>query len=227
MNDRRLHSTPLEPDRERRHHQRRHARRIEVDLTVQCSHDGERRPRRATNLSTGGLYLRSGLLMPVGARPLLEFRLPGDERPICCVGEIRNQVDALLPGMNVAFSGVTLGDRVRLEAYVDSVAPRKGGALRTIDRVPEPAARTAELAPDFEFTDELELDDEEQLDPDRALEPAPLSELELEGVSERETAPASELELETVFERETLEVPGLDPEDEAELELEPDSELEN
>lgn len=165
MQDRRIHWVPLDADHERRLHVRRQSQRVEVDLMVHCTVDGHSQQRRATNLSAGGLYLRSGLLLPVGARPLLEFHIPGDDKPIRCFGEVRSQVRALLPGMNVSFDGITTGDRVRLQRYLDRVDPSRGvPQLPEIELEEEPVARTTELEPDYEFQLELELESDMEIE---------------------------------------------------------------
>jgi len=207
MKDRRVHWIQLEGDAERRNTTRRQHRRVEVELTVQCTVGSTSDHRRATNLSAGGLYLRSARTFPVGARPLLEFRLPGDDKPIRCFGEIRNHVEALLPGMNVAFRNISLGDQLRLQRYVDAVEPLRKPAEKTWSR-PEPTARTSEMTPDFEYKLDLDLDE----DDDQAFDSALLAELKAE--IEAEEALEAEEELE------------LDPETDLELESIPIQELE-
>jgi len=192
MQDRRIHWVPLDTDHERRLHARRQSQRVEVELTVHCIVDGHSQQRRATNLSAGGLYLRSGLLLPVGARPLLEFRVPGDDKPIRCFGEVRSQVRALLPGMNVAFDGITTGDRVRLQRFLDQVdPPHCVPQLPEIELEEEPVARTTELEPDYEFQLDLELD----LESDTEIEAEIESSLDTEIDLECDYEPELELEL--------------------------------
>jgi uncharacterized protein (TIGR02266 family) len=71
------------------------------------------------DLSVGGAFIRSDLLFEVGEELQLDFTLP-DGRPVSARGKVvrvaRDSGDDVIPGMGIAFLGLTDADREAIRA---------------------------------------------------------------------------------------------------------------
>jgi uncharacterized protein (TIGR02266 family) len=75
------------------------------------------------DLSEGGLFVATHLVLPIGTRLDLEFSLPDDDTPIRAQGEVRwtreyNPSSDGAPGLGLRFLKLELADRDRIDAFV-------------------------------------------------------------------------------------------------------------
>jgi uncharacterized protein (TIGR02266 family) len=80
--------------------------------------------QRATDLSTGGVFLSGTLPHPPGTRVDLALRLPGDASPLEVQGEVVARERET--GMAVRFVALSLADRRRIAACLRSRAAASG-----------------------------------------------------------------------------------------------------
>jgi uncharacterized protein (TIGR02266 family) len=98
--------------------ERRSQLRVPVSLAVEVRDEKGFTLHSTRDLSEGGVYFDRAIPQPVGASVELEFRLPGDEAPIRCQGQVVNVPDAKDFGMGVNFVFLKESDRARIEAFV-------------------------------------------------------------------------------------------------------------
>ncbi len=106
---------------ERRQRARRTADRVEADFWVERAEGESLTWQRAANVSVGGLYLESPLPLPPGSIMMLEFQLPGGDKPIRCGGEVRSTTGGDRPGMNIEFFELRDDDQGRIASFVDGL----------------------------------------------------------------------------------------------------------
>ena len=77
------------------------------------------------NINTGGLYLASPRLLPVGTKLFVEFSLPGDDRNISCQARVAWVNEGLSPlkrdlpvGMGLGFVGLGLDEMSVIREYI-------------------------------------------------------------------------------------------------------------
>lgn len=96
-------------------------------MTFLATHDGGRQVGVVVNVSTGGLFVQSSLLLPVGAalRVALFLPLAAGPKPLATVAWVRWINDpltpkaiALPPGMGLEFLGLDSRARADLDAFV-------------------------------------------------------------------------------------------------------------
>ena len=120
----------------RRHLQvsQRDAPRVPLRLSVHYGSGNEERELReySINVSTGGLFIETDDPPPAATPLRLEFLLPGQERPIRCVGRVAwlnaedGQQNPRLPkGMGVQFVDISLEDMRLIRSFImqELVAP--------------------------------------------------------------------------------------------------------
>ena len=107
---------------------RQHAR-VSVNLGVTLRSDSNFYVGFADNISEGGLFVATHDLLPIGSAITLEFRLPGDDEPICIPAEVRWQrpvsdpENGILPGFGAKFLEVDSADQARLDDFISSREP--------------------------------------------------------------------------------------------------------
>lgn len=106
---------------ERRNRSRRRSDRVEAHFWVEQSAGDSVTFYQAGNLSRGGIKLESPLPLPVGAVAMLEFTLPGDERPIRCGGEVLGATEGERPGMHIEFFEIEPEDIARIDAFIEGL----------------------------------------------------------------------------------------------------------
>lgn len=77
------------------------------------------------NINTGGLYVSSSSLLPVGTNLFVEFRLPGEDKNVCCQARVAwtneggSPMKRDLPvGMGLGFVGITLDEMNVIREYI-------------------------------------------------------------------------------------------------------------
>jgi len=123
--------------------------RLPVRLPAQLGRDSRKmRPGRILNINTGGLFVETDRLHPVGTRLSLEFSLPGGAFPLRCYGVVAwvnhpewVKTSALPSGMGVRFVELAEGEAASLAACIAAaeVGEIAGGSL------PEDLARHVTL----------------------------------------------------------------------------------
>ncbi|MDP3275523.1 MAG: PilZ domain-containing protein [Deltaproteobacteria bacterium] len=97
--------------------ERRNEARVTVDLWVEEHSDDALYFQRATNLSTGGVFLERTLPHAAGTRIEIDLRLPGDAVPLRVTGEVI-PVEAREVGMSVRFVSLSDPARDRIAQYL-------------------------------------------------------------------------------------------------------------
>jgi hypothetical protein len=98
--------------------ERRHNRRIPLEMWVEETTDEERYFRRAGNLSRGGLRLEHTIPLPIGTVVNLTFTLPGDSAPVSVSGEIVSSTGPDDLRMGLKFVNTTLDAQRRIDAFL-------------------------------------------------------------------------------------------------------------
>jgi uncharacterized protein (TIGR02266 family) len=98
--------------------ERRENPRVTVELWVEESLGKEVYFQRASNLSTGGLFLEGTLPHAPGTVVRLRFSLPGETEVIETRGEIVNVPGEEGRGMGLQFVGLSDADHARIARFV-------------------------------------------------------------------------------------------------------------
>jgi len=104
----------------------RAAARLSVSLSVLVGRESRKsRPGRILNLNTGGVFVETDRLHPVGTLLSLEFSLPQASAPLRCKGVVAwvnhpewVKTSSLPSGMGVRFAELAEEDRAALSAFV-------------------------------------------------------------------------------------------------------------
>jgi uncharacterized protein (TIGR02266 family) len=113
---------------------REHAR-YAVDLSVDYSTRDAFVSNRVTNLSRGGLFIRSEQPLPIATEVDLTFTLPGTAAPLRARGrviwnyDIQKGSSRMVRGMGIKLLDMGLEERQMLVEYLDTLQPAK--ALET------------------------------------------------------------------------------------------------
>lgn len=95
--------------------------RYRVDIPVDCTTREAFFSNRVTNLSRGGLFLRSDTPLPLQAEVDLEFTLPGTATTIQATGRVIWNYDVakgssrIVPGSGIKFVDISAADKALLE----------------------------------------------------------------------------------------------------------------
>lgn len=110
---------------EKRLSERKH---IKVQITV---HDGEGFGDlyfETHDVSTGGIFITSDILLDVGEKLHLEFQLPDSSKPVVAEGTVVRVIRVprlpskdFKPGMGIKFTKITPEDKKRLEEFLNVV----------------------------------------------------------------------------------------------------------
>jgi uncharacterized protein (TIGR02266 family) len=99
--------------------ERRHSKRIAIELWIEAEQKDDLYFHRAANLSAGGAFFAQTLPHPAGTMVNLRFTLPGDSQEIQCKGKVVPAPPDSL-GMGVEFVGLKEADRIRIEKLIDN-----------------------------------------------------------------------------------------------------------
>jgi len=108
------------------------AQRYRVDIPVDCSTQGLFIANRVTNLSRGGLFIRSPQPLPLHAEVELALTLPGGGPRIQATGRVIWNHDVakgstrIVPGSGIKFTDMSPQDRARLEDCIARLAQHGG-----------------------------------------------------------------------------------------------------
>jgi uncharacterized protein (TIGR02266 family) len=103
--------------------------RYSVDLRVDCSTRDAFLSNHVTNLSRGGLFIKSDTPLPVSTEVDLTLTLPGTESPVKACGrviwnyDIQKGSSHMVRGMGIKLLDMGLDERQRLEAYLETLQP--------------------------------------------------------------------------------------------------------
>jgi uncharacterized protein (TIGR02266 family) len=97
--------------------ERRNETRVTIDLWVEEHTDDALYFQRATNLSTGGLFLERTLPHAPGTVVEIDLRLPGDAEPLRVKGEVVPATSREL-GMGLRFVDLRDSDKSRISDYL-------------------------------------------------------------------------------------------------------------
>jgi uncharacterized protein (TIGR02266 family) len=97
--------------------ERRNEPRVTIDLWVEEHTDDALYFQRATNLSTGGLFLERTLPHAPGTVVDIDLRLPGDARPLRVKAEVVPATSREF-GMGLRFVGLSESDKSRISDYL-------------------------------------------------------------------------------------------------------------
>jgi uncharacterized protein (TIGR02266 family) len=108
--------------------QREHSR-YPVDLRVDCSTRDAFVSNRVTNLSRGGLFIKSDNPLPVSAEVDLTLTLPGTDRPLRARGRVIWNYDIakgschVVRGMGIKLIDLGTKERRTLAEYLETLRP--------------------------------------------------------------------------------------------------------
>jgi uncharacterized protein (TIGR02266 family) len=102
--------------------------RYGVDLDVSLESDHNFYAGFAENISTGGLFIATYKLKPVGARMDISLNLPGRDAPIQTIGEVRwireySERSNVGPGMGIRFVELKPEDAAAISDFVKGREP--------------------------------------------------------------------------------------------------------
>lgn len=115
------------------HPQKREHQRYEVTIPVDCSTKHLFVANHVSNISKGGLFLRSDNPLPLNSEIALILRLPDGCESIRATGrvvwnyDLQKGTSRIVPGSGIRFVDMSPADRVTLERYIDRLA-RSAGA---------------------------------------------------------------------------------------------------
>ncbi len=114
--------------------QKRRHQRYEVTIPVDCSTRHVFVANHVSNISRGGLFLRSDDPLPLNAEVALILRLPEAGQSIRAVGrvvwnyDLQKGTSRIVPGSGIRFVEMSPADRVTLERYLEHLAQRAGSS---------------------------------------------------------------------------------------------------
>jgi uncharacterized protein (TIGR02266 family) len=103
--------------------------RYEVSIPVDCSTRHVFVSNHVSNISRGGLFIRSDAPLPLDTEISLVLRLPGTDRTIRATGrviwnyDIRKGTTRVVPGLGIRFVEIAASDRATLESYLAGLSP--------------------------------------------------------------------------------------------------------
>jgi type IV pilus assembly protein PilZ len=102
--------------------------RFDVDIEVNCRTSDLFLANHVTNISKGGLFIRSDHPLPINSEVHLRFRLPETGVTIETSGRVVWNYDIargtahVIPGSGIKFVGLSRGDREAIEKYLERLA---------------------------------------------------------------------------------------------------------
>jgi type IV pilus assembly protein PilZ len=104
------------------------ARRFDVDIEVNCRTSDLFLANHVTNISRGGMFIRSDHPLPINSEVHLRFRLPEIEVTIETCGRVVWNYDIargtahVVPGSGIKFVGLSRNDLEAIERYLERLA---------------------------------------------------------------------------------------------------------
>jgi uncharacterized protein (TIGR02266 family) len=104
--------------------------RYEVSIPVDCSTREVFVSNHVSNISRGGLFIRSDAPLPLNAEVSLVLRLPGSEECIRATGRViwnydmKKGTTRIVPGSGIRFVDISPSDRATLERFLAGLTPR-------------------------------------------------------------------------------------------------------
>jgi uncharacterized protein (TIGR02266 family) len=106
--------------------------RYEVSIPVDCSTRHVFVSNHVSNISRGGLFIRSDAPLPLNSEVSLVLRLPETDECIRATGRViwnydmRKGTTRVVPGSGIRFLDMPPSDRATLERYLAGLAPSAG-----------------------------------------------------------------------------------------------------
>jgi len=102
--------------------------RFAVDLDVSLSSEHNFYAGFAENISSGGLFIATHVVKPVGERMEISVSLPEREEPIRCMGEVRwvrdySERSNVPPGLGIRFLDLAAEDAAAIERFLKDREP--------------------------------------------------------------------------------------------------------
>jgi uncharacterized protein (TIGR02266 family) len=97
--------------------ERRRAARVHVAIAIELRDARGFSLHSSKDLSTGGAFFDRAIPHAVGSIVRVSFKLPGDDVPLTCDGEVVNVPDLKEFGMGVRFSNLSESDLQRMEVF--------------------------------------------------------------------------------------------------------------
>lgn len=111
--------------------EKRRQQRAEAEIRVEYRTVGSFLSDYVTNISRGGVFVRTDTPLRIGTRVRMVFSLPGMPFPFDLNGEVRwvqERASQEHPerGMGIAFDGIDDRIQKRIQAYVEKHSPTRG-----------------------------------------------------------------------------------------------------
>ena len=108
--------------------ERRKHKRVNVNIEVQYSSEHSFASDWITNISKGGMFIRTDHPLPPGTKLKISFSLPNRKLPIQVEGVVRwiaPREKGILPGMGVEITKISEEDKMFLEKFIDEVLAKE------------------------------------------------------------------------------------------------------
>jgi uncharacterized protein (TIGR02266 family) len=103
---------------------RRAAERIHLEVEVTLGSESQFFAGLTGDISTGGLFVQTYSLRPVGSRVLVAFSLPtGEVKTPGVVRWVRRAAEGTEPGLGIAFESLRSSERESIEAFCKTRPP--------------------------------------------------------------------------------------------------------
>jgi uncharacterized protein (TIGR02266 family) len=104
--------------------ERRASERVELEVEVSLTSESQFFAGLAGDISTGGLFVQTYSLRPVGSRVLISFSLPtGEIKTPGIVRWVRRASEGTEPGLGIAFESLRSGERDSIETFCRARPP--------------------------------------------------------------------------------------------------------
>jgi uncharacterized protein (TIGR02266 family) len=103
---------------------RRASERSQIEVEVSLTSESQFFAGLSGDISTGGLFVQTYSLRPVGSRVLVAFSLPeGEIRTPGTVRWVRREAEGTTPGLGIAFENLESSERDSIEAFCRARPP--------------------------------------------------------------------------------------------------------
>jgi uncharacterized protein (TIGR02266 family) len=104
--------------------ERRASERVEIEVEVSLTSESQFFAGLTGDISTGGLFIHTYSLRPVGSRVLVAFSLPmGEIKTPGVVRWVRRASEGTEPGLGIAFENLGSSERASIEAFCRTRPP--------------------------------------------------------------------------------------------------------
>jgi len=104
-------------------HFRRIDPRYDRELEIEVMFEGKKHTSQSVNISLGGLYVETAMVLPIGATVKLRFQLPTQPEPVEVAGDVRwvvKKEKSDKNGIGIRFQGLRARDVWALNRYFQS-----------------------------------------------------------------------------------------------------------